>query len=191
MTEGLWAAIIGVGGTLLGTALGWWLNTLSNRGKIDVFCKKWDVEFETNINGILARTEDIEKAEYFDFNVELEVVNHSSDIKIIREVQILFEDFNGKILEAVIPNDTSLRTYSNHHYFHKEVKPFNVYGKSIISINLDKGFNNSNSKFDFVFNTEKIFLQYKDEANNIKRVLLKEGNVKDYYSIKDEGENNA
>jgi hypothetical protein len=40
MTEGLWAAIIGVGGTLLGTALGWWLNTLSNRGKIDIFCKK-------------------------------------------------------------------------------------------------------------------------------------------------------
>ena len=27
--------------------------------------------------------------------------------------------------------------------------------------------------------------------NNIKRVLLKEGNVKDYYSIKAEGENNA
>ena len=75
MTEGLWAAIIGVGGTLVGTALGWWLNTLSNRGKIDIFCKKWDVEFETNINGVLARTEDIEKAEYFDFNVEAEYLD--------------------------------------------------------------------------------------------------------------------
>lgn len=181
MTEGLWAAIIGVGGTLLGTALGWWLNTLSNRGKIDVFCKKWDVEFKINNNGFVESTNDINEAEYFNFNVELEVINHSSNIKILRDVQILFQDSNGKILKTIIPNDTSLRTYSNHYCSHKEVKPFNVYGKSIISISLDKGFNDSNSKFDFIFNTEKIFLQYKDEANNIKRVLLKEGNIKDYY----------
>ena len=190
MTEGLWAAIIGVGGTLLGTALGWWLNTLSNRGKIDIFCKKWDVKFETNNNGFIVKTEHIKKAEYFNFDVELEVINHSGDIKIIRDVQILFQDSNGKILKTIIPNDTSLRTYSNHFCSHKEVKPFNVYGKSIISISLDKGFNDRDSKFDFIFDTEKIFLQFRDELNNVKKVLLKEGNVKDYYVKETSEENN-
>ena len=190
MTEGLWAAIIGVLGTLLGTALGWCLNILSNQGKIDVFCKKWDVNFKIYKSGFSSETDDLKKAELFNFEVELELINHSNDIKIIRDVQILFQDSNGKILKAIIPNDTSLRTYSNHFCSHKEVKPFNVYGKSIMCISLDKGFNSRSSKFDFIFDTEKIFLQYRDEANNVKKVLLKEGNVKDYYVKETSEENN-
>ena len=189
MTEEMWTAIIGVGGTLLGTALGWLLNVLSNQGKMEIFCKKWDVEFDTNDQGFVVATDDIEKAQFFNFNVELEVINHSSNTKIIRDVKIIFQDSKGKILKTIIPYDSALRTYSHHFRLDKEVKPFNVYGKSVLSIRLDKGFNNSDSAFDFIFNAEKVFLQYIDETNKVKRVLLKKGNIKDYYAIEAEGEN--
>ena len=83
MTEGLWAAIIGVGGTLLGPALGWWLNTLSNRGKIDIFCKKWDVEFEINNKGFIVKTDDIEKAECLILSGGIEILNVTSSASMV------------------------------------------------------------------------------------------------------------
>ena len=48
MTEGLWAAVIGVAGTLLGTALGWFLNVFANKGKLKFYVTSWENEFEKN-----------------------------------------------------------------------------------------------------------------------------------------------
>lgn len=46
MTEGLWTAVIGVAGTLLGTALGWFLNVFANKGKLKFYVTSWENEFE-------------------------------------------------------------------------------------------------------------------------------------------------
>ena len=51
MTEGLWTAVIGVAGTLLGTALGWFLNVFANKGKLKFYVTSWENEFEKNEMG--------------------------------------------------------------------------------------------------------------------------------------------
>ena len=41
-------AIIGVIGTLAGTILGWGLNSLSQRGKLNFYVHSWKEEFQVN-----------------------------------------------------------------------------------------------------------------------------------------------
>ena len=40
------AAIIGVIGTILGTILGWFLNSISNKGKLKLYITSWEDEFQ-------------------------------------------------------------------------------------------------------------------------------------------------
>ena len=43
-------AMVGVIGTILGTVLGWFLNSISNRGKIKLFVSSWENEFRWGYN---------------------------------------------------------------------------------------------------------------------------------------------
>ena len=41
MNSEIITALIGVGATIAGTVLGWMLNNLSNRGKLNIFVSSW------------------------------------------------------------------------------------------------------------------------------------------------------
>lgn len=48
MNSEITTALIGVGATLAGTVLGWVLNNLSNRGKLNIFVSSWEDSFKYN-----------------------------------------------------------------------------------------------------------------------------------------------
>ena len=49
------AAIIGVVGTILGTILGWALNSFSQRGKLSVYVLEWEQQLDKNDMGRMVR----------------------------------------------------------------------------------------------------------------------------------------
>ena len=48
MDSEITTALIGVGATIVGTVLGWMLNNLSNRGKLNIFVSSWEDKFQHN-----------------------------------------------------------------------------------------------------------------------------------------------
>lgn len=82
---------LGVIGTLSGTILGWALNSLSNKGKLKIYDIVWTDRF-TNQNkyGKLVPSKCLEHTKHYSFNVSLDIYNSRSDIKIMRDIEIIF-----------------------------------------------------------------------------------------------------
>ena len=92
MTEGLWAAVIGVAGTLLGTALGWFLNVFANKGKLKFYVTSWENEFEKNEMGEMVPATSTDDVECFAYKCFLDIYNSSNETKIMRDIRVVFSD---------------------------------------------------------------------------------------------------
>ncbi len=67
-------AILGIAGTLSGTILGWLLNSLTQKGKIRIFVKKWEETYrKPDEMGGFEECER-ENAEYYHYNLSLDSV---------------------------------------------------------------------------------------------------------------------
>lgn len=62
---GIAEALIGVVGTLLGTILGWFLNSFSRRGKVGVFVVQWEQHLHKNEAGHMVCCRDKDDAESY------------------------------------------------------------------------------------------------------------------------------
>lgn len=184
MTEGLWAAIIGVCGTLFGTILGWLLNNLSNRGKLVLSVVEQEAEFYKPSYGTLMKC-NISDAFHFVYQLKIDIYNTSTKTKFMREIKFCFIDAAGKILKSISPVDKDLKMNGKA----TEVQSINIAANSSISKTLycekyksDK----NNDNFSFIFDTENIFITYINEKGKNKRILIKKGNIKDYYKFQGE-----
>ena len=84
-------AMVGVIGTILGTVLGWFLNSISNRGRIKLFVSSWENEFRCrNEYGDMVKPPAPEKVEYFSCSFALDIYNSSGEPKIMRNIQIAY-----------------------------------------------------------------------------------------------------
>ena len=64
-------SMIGVIGTLLGTILGWVLNSLSQKGKISIFVNKWKQSFKYNNSGFIEECPIKDKVEFYSYDLQL------------------------------------------------------------------------------------------------------------------------
>ena len=183
MTEGLWAAVIGVGGTILGTIIGWVLNNLSNRGRLVISIVKYEAEFQKALNGVMCRC-DINSAEYFNYIINIDIYNTSAKTKFMRDIKFNFVDEAGGLLKTITPYDKDL-LINGRLTKHIKVQPINIVANSVISkiLYFDEY---KNDGFDFILSTEKFFMTYTNEKGKTKKILIKKGNIKDYYKEQEE-----
>lgn len=171
-------AMVGVIGTILGTVLGWFLNSISNRGKIKLFILSWENEFRCrNEYGDTVETLAPEKVEYYSCSFALDIYNSSGEPKIMRNIHIAYN--NGKTdLIKHIPKDEETRKIVACAVRYDEIMPLTIPSKSIFQIHLYDGLWHQSTEFPSLWNVEKVYLLYTDENNKEKRTLINEKSIK-------------
>ena len=171
-------AMVGIIGTILGTVLGWFLNSISNRGKIKLFVSSWENEFwRRNDYGEMAKTPAPEKIECYSCSFALDIYNSSGEPKIMRNIQIAYNNGKSDVIKH-IPQDEDSRRNSSGLILYDDITPLTIPAKSIFQIHLRVGLWHESTEFPSLWNVERIYLLYMDENNKEKRVLLTSKSIK-------------
>lgn len=182
MDSEITTALIGVGATIVGTVLGWMLNNLSNRGKLNIFVSSWEDKFQHNNSfGEMVPCSNREDVRNYSYEVSLDLYNSSGNTKIMRNIKIVFNDGKDDI-EKNTPMDDATKKFSQPLVFYDKVGPINIPPKAVIKLNLHDGVWNENGKLDFIWKSKKIYLVYTDEKNKIRRKLIKTENYENYFN---------
>ena len=191
MDNEITTALIGVGATIVGTVLGWMLNNLSYRGKLNVFVSSWKDSFKyNNSRGEMVPCSKREEVQSYTYEVSFDLYNSSGNTKIMRNIQIVFA--NGKDdIEKQTPKDDSTKRYAHSMVYYDDVEPVNIPPKVVIKLDLHKGAWDKDGELDFIWKTKKIYLVYIDEKNKTRRILIKSEDYENYYKnhISEEKEN--
>ena len=170
--------MVGIIGTILGTVLGWFLNSISNRGKIKLFVSSWENEFwRRNDYGEMAKTPAPEKIECYSCSFALDIYNSSGEPKIMRNIQIAYNNGKSDVIKH-IPQDEDSRRNSSGLILYDDITPLTIPAKSIFQIHLRDGLWHESTEFPSLWNVERIYLLYMDENNKEKRVLLTSKSIK-------------
>lgn len=172
-------AIIGIIGTLLGTLLGWVLNNVSKKGKLNFYVLSWKDEFQHyDKGGICVTSLNRDEAQFYSYTVHLDVYNSCGETKIMRNIQLVFFK-NKKEIYRSVPNDETTRRVSCGLVRYDEIVPLNIFPKTVTTLELYNCI--SKEEFDFILETNKIFLSYIDENNKKKKVFIKKEDYENYF----------
>lgn len=174
-------AIVGVLGTLAGTFLGWLLNNLSRRGKVNIYVTSFKDEFKHNEMGCMVPSSSIEQTQSYTYRLILDLYNSSGETKILRNLTIVFNDGKNDLFKSV-PKDDSTRRASGFVNFYDTICPINISPKSIIQLNLHNGAWVDGGGLDFIWKTKKIYLTYIDEKNKLRKVDIKSEIYSEYFN---------
>lgn len=174
MTEGLWAAVIGVGGTLLGTILGWWLNAFSNHGKISASLLTWNFKLQ-RINSIPETGDEIKE---FVIGLKIDIQNNSNSYRFMRNINLVFFNEENKTHKILIPFDNALTIRKEpFSTTYKQILPLNLAPKSIIQKSLSLRLSYTTEKWLQISQANAVYLQYRNEKDKIKKILLRTGDI--------------
>lgn len=180
MNNEIITALISVGATIAGTVLGWLLNNLSNRGKLNVYISLWEDSFEYNHIGEIMPCSKREEVQCYSYKASFDLYNSSGNTKIMRNIQIVFSDGKNDI-EKQTPKDDATKRFSSQLVFYDDVKPINIPPKAVIKLDLHNGSWNKEGEFDYIWKTKKVYLVYNDEKDKTKRILIKIEDYKNYF----------
>ncbi len=172
MSTELQIAVLGIVGTLAGTVLGWVLNSLSQKGKLKVFVKKWEEVYQKpDKHGSFEKCNSNE-AKYYHYNLSLDIYNSSRETRIMRNIQVVFMD-RKSLLFSSVPMDDATKRYSHPLVHYDAISVVNISAKTVVAIDMHAGFNNSDEEWERLSKANRIVLIYKDEKNKKKAVVIK------------------
>ena len=175
-------ALIGVGATIAGTILGWILNALSNSGSLKVFVSFWEDSFKhLSSFGVMVPCVNRAEVQNFFYKVSLDLYNSSGNIKIMRNIRIVFSDGKHDI-KIETPLDDATKRSSPPMVFYDKVGPINIPPKTVINIMFHGGASNQNGELDFIWKSKKVYLLYTDEKNRLRREVLKVEDYENYFT---------
>lgn len=178
----VFTALIGVAGTLLGTILGWLLNSFSQKGKLNIYISSWTDNFKQNGSfGDIVPCYKRENVQSYSYNLSIDLYNSSGTAKIMRNIQIIFSDGKKDIMTQT-PKDDSTKRFSSPMIFYDDIAPINIPPKAVIKIDLHDGVWNEKGKLDFLWKSKKVFLAYTDEKNKVRRKLIKLEDYENYFN---------
>lgn len=182
MNTDMQIAIIGILGTLGGTLLGWFLNVLSQRGKLNVFIISWKDDFSYNNIGCMVPSYNIEKTTNYTYKLSMDLYNNSDKTRIMRNIRICFLN-DKKILYNSIPKDDPTKKVNSNISFwsYENISSINIPPKTVLRMYLHDSFIKDKGDLDFIWNSNSIFLIYTNEKNKEKRVLIKKEDYKNYF----------
>jgi len=158
-------------GTVLGALLTWITNAFNKHGKVIFFTKSYSDSFsKPDLFGGFEDSTSLDDTNYFHFNLVLEVFNKSHDIKLIRDIQVVFCD-KDKVVFSFVPKDDSTKSQTGPNRFYEDVKAFSLDPKEIITLHLHEGFgpNNNINQFSKVNN---IKLVYRNDNDHLKKHII-------------------
>lgn len=181
MTDEVMIALIGVGATLAGTILGWLLNNFSNKGKLYIYVSSWKDEFKhrSTLGEFIPCTKK-EECESYSYKVSFDLYNSSGNTKIMRNIRLIFSD-GKKDIKIKVPYDEATKKYSHSLVYYDKVVPINIPPKVVIKLELHNSFWHQDGGTDFIWNTRKVYLEYTNEKNKVKRKLIKTENYAGYF----------
>lgn len=176
-------AILGIIGTIGGTILGWFLNNLSQKGKLDIFISSWKDEFKYyNKSGLLVKSSSIEQTENYLYELSMDLYNSSGNTKIMRNIEIVFAKDNSELKISVPKDNDTEKVLNKLGITYDDIKPINIPPKSVKKITVHDNFKNKNSELNFIWETNNVFLRYVNEKNKVIVVAIKKENYKDYFN---------
>lgn len=182
MSEATETALIGVWGTLLGTLLGWCLNSLSQKGKLSIYISSWEDSFKHNNSwGEMVPCHKREDVQSYQYKLSIDLYNSSGNTKIMRNIQVIFSDGKNDIMTQT-PKDDATKRFSSPMILYDDIAPINIPPKAVIKIDLHDGAWNEKGKLDFLWKSKKVFLAYTDEKNKVRRKLIKVEDYENYFN---------
>lgn len=168
----MWEAIIGVGGTLAGTLLGWLLAKWKT-GKLKInLGNLYNEQFHRCGANYGAYIPDKKESEVYSYSVDFDIslYNESERTKTIRDLTLSFRDVNNNELFAKkVDNGETQRLVSNHFKIDK-VGVVNLSGFAGLDIKARVSVGENN--IDNLYRTKKIYLCYKNEKFKTNEKLL-------------------
>lgn len=163
--------------TILGTIIGWLLGLWFQKGKVNISIVEFNDVFTC---GEDLPVESIKEATNYKFSLTVDVFNSSSHSKIMRDIRVLFKG-EGKSSASVTPYDENTRKGYGISGSVERIKVVNIPAKSVVSLSLSN-YSTGADMFDYIWNTEEVFLTYKDEKNREKKVKIKTEDYKNYFT---------
>lgn len=166
------AAAIGVMGTLLGTVLGWVLNSISQMGKLSFYVSRWEHEVRTNVHGVMLPSSTKDGAENYHYELGFDVYNSSNETRIMRDIRISFRS-NKDILFEDRPYDESTESVDGGYHHFEVVPSINILPNSVLSVSLLGGlWKRGDARFSSIWSVDSVVLVYKDEKGRDRTVSV-------------------
>jgi len=171
-------ALIGVGGVLGGTVLGWALNSWSQRGKLSFYGIEWKDYFEVQIlSGEFVPSNSRDQTQSYRYTLVTEIYNSSHSTKIMRDIKIEFF-CKDSLLIFSIPYD--VLTYDTRMNLYRDVAPKNIMPQTVLRLDLRSNF--TLDQINNIWEVNRIKLTYKDEKDRKKEVLLRDYNYANHFN---------
>ena len=165
-------ALIGVGGTLLGTILGWLLNSLSRIGRLKIYIVDWKETFQRlDVLGCMIDITSIEQTEYYGYELKLDLYNNSSKTKIMRNIEIEHLQ-NKKVVLRQTPHDKALREPRNYGCVDHDIGVLNISPNQVLQFTLCNVYNKQNG-IENLWQSDRVRLSYMNEKNRKKTINIK------------------
>lgn len=175
-------AIIGVIGTLVGTILGWVLNNISQRGKLNVYISQWSDDFDYNEGVTISDLNAIQQTYSYSYKLTVDVYNSSAETRIMRDIRIVFKR-DKNVLYTITPNykaDTKTVLGGVALTSHSKISTVNVSPKSVVSYNFYNHIHNNQGATDCFWEINNIALTYRNEKDKIIVVPIKKEDYRNY-----------
>lgn len=158
--------------TMLGTLLGWCLNNVSQKGKLHIYLDSFE-SFFMRTDGMGGFDESIskEEAEYYNYDIVLDIYNSSRDIKIMRDIKVTF--YNNK--ECLLKSIPQKGRYNKFGGSIERVSVQNFAPKSVETVKLNGGLSRDNIEETWkqFLKANRVVLEYTDEKNKLRTKTIR------------------